>query len=410
MRLTKPLIFLFVLFSTPVLYAQPASEHLVTVEKDTLTGDIQFSKKDEFQTVTYKDGSRASTQHLPSGVMSFTLKDGSTYVSGASLAFGKDDLFYEHLSTGLLDIFYTREEERDVYYLSASDSNFLRLEEYEQWVYDDAHPRKVIIPLYKGQLKSFFAEYPEMHPDIDKANLNHTSLLRLSRKFSQLQPAKFPMDSTGLQAADEFQVFNKYYDLPKLSWGAKVILAFGTGKYPYYQRDKDNPELTSSVVEVGATGHYLLSPKSNRLSLLVGFQLASFGLKGTTYGHNNYYFNSSRLVALGVPIGLVINFTDQPVNPYISFGLHTNMTLWQDGKITAEGERFYEKTVFSYNTNLSGGFIEAGISIRNKRGHRFNISGGFKSWTGAVLSNALGGKIPFYVSSKTATLSYFFYK
>lgn len=410
MRLTKPLIFMFVLFLAPALYAQPAPGHLVTVDKDTLTGYIQFSKKDEFQSVTYKDKSRASIQHLPSRVMSFTLKNGSTYVSGARLAFGKDDLFYEHLSTGLIDVFHTKEEEKDVYYLYASNSNFLRLEEYEQWVYDDGHPRKINIPLYKGQLKSFFAEYPEMHADIDKANLNHTSILRLSKKFSQLQTAKSPLDSTGSLRTEQFQVFNKYYDLPKFSWGPKVILGFGTGKYPYYQRDKQNPELTSSVVEIGATGHYLLSPKSNKLSLLTGFQLASFGLQGTSFGYNNYYFNSSRLVALGVPIGAVINFTDQQVNLYISFGLHTNITLWQDGKITAKGERFYENTVFSYNTNLSGSFIEAGISIRNKQGHRFNISGGFKSWTGAILSNAMGGSIPFYVATKTVTLSYFLYK
>ena len=188
------MIITFLLFTGSNIWAQRdyRKGYIITNEQDTIygwidyRGDVRNAKICSFR----KTETGQATDYTPSDIAAYRYIDSKFYISkDIGSADEPKQVFLEYLVNGMANLYYYRDEHTEDHYYIEKDDHFLELKIDEKEV-EVLVARGVVfketkkINSYIGLLKATFNVW-DMNSEIDKAQLEHKSLINIAKSYHQ---------------------------------------------------------------------------------------------------------------------------------------------------------------------------------------------------------------------------------
>ena len=180
-------IIAFLLFTGCSIWAQRdyRKGYIITNEQDTIygwidyRGDVRNAKICSFK----ETETGQATEYTPSDIEAYRYTDGKFYISkDIGSADTPDQVFLEYLVNGLAKLYYYRD--KDERYYIEKEGHLFELKSDEREVVIDGRTQVRTVKSYIGQLKATLNVW-EMNSEIDKAKLEHASLINIARDYHQ---------------------------------------------------------------------------------------------------------------------------------------------------------------------------------------------------------------------------------
>jgi len=169
------LITLLIIFTHFNIFSQEDfhSGYIIKNDHDTLYGFIRDKGKKQNAKACYfkKNGGSEEEVYFPKDLVAYRMTDRSYYISKMiELEDGFQVIFLEFLLQGIYNLYYANYLDKELYYLGNNEGELILLtdEEADQ---------------YKEVLKESFSDYPELFLKIEKSDLNHNSLVYLTKEY-----------------------------------------------------------------------------------------------------------------------------------------------------------------------------------------------------------------------------------
>ncbi len=186
----KELIIIVVLLLTSTgVWAQRdyRKGYIITNTQDTIygwidyRGDIRNSKVCSFK----ESEAGQVTDYTPLDIAAYRYIDSKFYVSkNVGTADAPKQVFLEYLVNGLAKLYYFRDDNTNEHYYIERDGHFLELKMDEKEVEVDGKTQIKTVKSYVGVLKATLNVW-EMSSEIDKAKLEHPSLINIAKDYHQ---------------------------------------------------------------------------------------------------------------------------------------------------------------------------------------------------------------------------------
>jgi len=161
--------------------------YIITNRQDTIfglidyRGDIRNSKLCSFK----KTENEQATGYSPSDILAYRFIDSKYYVSkNMGTADAPNQVFLEYLVNGLASLYYYRDEKTNDHYYIEKDGQFFELKIEEKEVEIDGKTVIKTVKPYIGILRATLNVW-EMSSQIDKAKLEHSSLISIAKDYHQ---------------------------------------------------------------------------------------------------------------------------------------------------------------------------------------------------------------------------------
>jgi len=161
--------------------------YIITNQQDTIygwidyRGDIRNAKICSFK----ETETGQATDYSPADIAAYRFIDSKYYISrdiGSSDA--PKQVFLEYLVNGMANLYYYREDKSNDQYFIENDGHFHELKTEGREVEVDGKTGNVSIKSYIGILKAALNVW-EMNSNIDKARLEHSSLIKIAKDYHQ---------------------------------------------------------------------------------------------------------------------------------------------------------------------------------------------------------------------------------
>lgn len=157
---------------------------VINNQGDTLHGFLLYKAVNTSTTCIFKrELHEKQVSYTPADLLAFRFDDGKYFIR-KEMPFekGAKVVFVEFLFRGKANIYYLRDE-ADHYFIEKEEGQVIELTESEKIIMDHWGQKYVKPEQYTGKLKSVMSDCPEIFPEIDRASLNHASLIRLARDY-----------------------------------------------------------------------------------------------------------------------------------------------------------------------------------------------------------------------------------
>ena len=366
----QTLIFLLLLAAAPLLKGQTFYQdaYLINTQNETVPGlianqgEIQNSKVCFFRPDKQSD----VVKYLPGSILAYGFTDGARYES-KTVKFGGNpqQIFAECLVKGKASLYYLRNDSLEYYFIEKSGSGFY--------------------PLNAGSfqdlrlLKAIFSDCMEVQPDIDRAQMNHRSLVSITCRYNDCGGQAEGCTTYGSSSRVKLRI------APVIGFSSEGYSI--SGEEPFDSFDFD-------PVTVPVFGLWLdlsSSRLGERLSFQLGAEAATKSSYYTEYGDlsqiglTDYYYDvhmqgiTARMFA-----GATWHFTQSRIRPALGGGLLLQKFI--------QPEFWYERTMVTgpveitdeWHTDLAsslfyGAYVQAGAeTVLNGKHYLFaSIRGGF---------------------------------
>ena len=183
-------LFLFIMVSSN-LWSQEdfIPGYVVTHGFDTISGFIQtkWESLNAKSCIFKKDLISESIQYTPEDIRSYRFDNGGYYVTKSVVVDGTEfPVFLEYLLKGIYNLYYLSYLGKDRYFIENQEGLMIELSN---------DPVEAVIGgkryisnsgLYKAVLKSAFDDAPPLIPTVEKAELNHKSLIQLTKGYHEI--------------------------------------------------------------------------------------------------------------------------------------------------------------------------------------------------------------------------------
>ena len=161
--------------------------YIITNQQDTIhgwidyRGDVRNAKICSFK----KSETDQATDYTPLDIAAYRFTDSKFYVSrNIGSADAPKQVFLEYLVNGMANLYYHRDESSRGLYFIEKDDHFFELKIDEKEVEIDGKTGVAKIKSYVGLLKATLNVW-EMSDEIDKAKLDHSSLINITKNYHQ---------------------------------------------------------------------------------------------------------------------------------------------------------------------------------------------------------------------------------
>lgn len=160
--------------------------YIVKNENDTIYGLIDYrgNKVNSKKCVFKKDINAEKQVFTPNELTGYRFTDSKYYVSKEVDIEGQTELlFLEFLINGVVDVYYYRDELGEDYLIDDGSGNLYELRNDKEEVVKNQVRYLKESKEYVGVLKAIFRESPMVFKKVDNINLNHKSLINVSRDY-----------------------------------------------------------------------------------------------------------------------------------------------------------------------------------------------------------------------------------
>ena len=158
--------------------------YIITPGYDTIQGRILYSAANTSNVCTFiKSTESLPVRYTPSQIKGYWFEDGKMFIAKVAPLSGGDRLvFLEYLIKGKANFYYMRDG-TDHYFMENDHGTIMELTEPDKIISGVNGVEYVKPKQFTGRLKLLMSDCPEIFPEIDKTNLNHSSLVRLAKDY-----------------------------------------------------------------------------------------------------------------------------------------------------------------------------------------------------------------------------------
>lgn len=181
-------LVLLIIFCSPLfLISQPrfVPGYYISLDKDTVYGYFKgrVEVKNFKQCRFYPKPGDEPVIYKPGSILAYRFINGKYYIS--KILDQSDTLFVEYLLNGVADLFYYRDF-AGPHYLIEKDHKLIILSSHEDVLYDeDKNSLTKNSNKRTGMLNYLFSDCREIQPEIEDVNLDHSSLIKLTKDYHQ---------------------------------------------------------------------------------------------------------------------------------------------------------------------------------------------------------------------------------
>lgn len=167
------------------------SGYIISLDMDTVYGRIDF-RGDRFNSgkcVFIADQGKEPVLFEPGSIYGYRFDDGNYYLSKTvATESGPEDYFMEVLLSGIISLFYCRASSDGYnYYIETREGEMVRLFEKETIIGIPGKGEYLRrFKYYLGSLGSAMSDAPELHSQIERAELKQTSLVKLLQQYHNI--------------------------------------------------------------------------------------------------------------------------------------------------------------------------------------------------------------------------------
>jgi hypothetical protein len=302
----------------------------------------------------------------PDEILAYRFIDGKYYVSKSLRINDEEQLvFAEYLVNGIADLYFYRDENRDLYFLEKEDGEMIPLSNEERETYVDGKRVKTYSFSYIRMLKASMGDCMEIQPSVDRAKYNHTSLTSIVSQYHDY-----------ICEGESCIIYEK----PASRFEFKIGPVVG---YSFNHLSLKGPDLYESFVfessqslQAGIRMDFWWS----RLGDKISFQLEADLNKGDFYGTSDYqriysssedsyqvYLNS---LSMNILSGVNYAFPTGRIRPTAGAGLMFSKFIKPDFYYIKESSFTYDVSTTSewhgdpVSNLLFGAYLEVGFDAR----------------------------------------------
>lgn len=188
----KKILFVIplLLFTNISLFGQSVflPGYIIKPGQDTIYGLIaDLGQVRNLKTCHFKKNENEKVKiYAPNDLLAYRINSGKFYVTKEIELEEKSHLvFLEYLVNGIFNLYYANFQGRDLYFLENEEGRISELSNKSKEVFIGEAKYIRNSSLYKGVLKASFSDYPDLIPKIEKSELNHNSLIKLTKEYHE---------------------------------------------------------------------------------------------------------------------------------------------------------------------------------------------------------------------------------
>ncbi|MEO1054785.1 MAG: hypothetical protein AAFX87_29400 [Bacteroidota bacterium] len=357
---------------------------------DTLTGLIRFKgRKSNSYGVTLKPSQRFA----PSSTEGYGIYNSKHF---ESRVIKNDTVFVEVVFRGKIDLLYFKDRNGDDRYFLENDSFGVKeLSVKDQFYAKSVYEVKKKNLVFRGILKNFIQDTPQLYADVDRAKLNKRSLIKLLQRYHEIHDYSYQIyDRFNLKKTWAFGVSLGYLvvanEVPPLN------ASYTNGATPNLQVfiEKNLSELTQkwhfrtgfSIYKSDLVSDMITPPGDSFFQPFFNSEQNDLGgsIRGVELDFSRTVIDIPMLLDYGIAVG--------KVNPHLFFGLNHSMTVSQrnNGTLLLEdvfGITFIDRRPITVYTNEReiqdpgrtfgynlGSIVGSGLTVDLDNGHRIGIN------------------------------------
>lgn len=357
-----------ILFFNLSLFGQDnyLSGYIITNNKDTVNGFIMYNDLSCYKFCSFKTSQDNKDQvYNPQDIAAYRLNNGRYYISKTvDLDNQVVTAFVEYLIKGKANIYYLYNGSNH-YFIEKENDKIYELTERDSIYMDDKWARHYKLKKHKGKLKALLADCPQINNEINKVNLNHSSLIKLAKDYhnyvctsercviyqKEVTPIKlrYSLFAGASLLQLSFDGAMKINNLPSFNIGGKI--------------EFENVISWTNKLSLYSGVSYF---RFNSATLSAGSEPYSVEIDGVNYsvGNSKFVYNQKSSIdvdfkysALNIPLGVSYTFLDKSIRPYAFFALSNNFVISQNKnvKIKNSVQPDYVPPFSKYSIGIIGG-------------------------------------------------------
>jgi hypothetical protein len=374
----------------------------ITWDNDTVYGLInnRGGAGNSLNCMFKQDESSNAVKYSPDDILGYRFADGQYYLSKKINIEDKEaQVFVEFLVDGISNLYFYRDLDHYFYIIENESGDLLELyrEEIEEGVEGEGQIKRDTYRHIR-MLKLAFADCMEIQPRVERADLSHKSLIKLTRNYHEYV----------CEDEQECIVYEKKLGPTRIYFAPVIGVTASTLQFDreFYSRFAYDHSLDLTL---GFQVNAILTRIHERFAL----QLDVLYSKNSFYGtYNNYYDLYVDNNVLQTSFLARYNFPKGKVRPSFGFGILGNFIMDIKAKayvdnIPGSPPQEQELEDIYMATNLIGGVAQVGLNYRVFKhremftNFRYAISGGSKRGTNGFVKTTLSSinlSVGFYLA------------
>ena len=316
--------------------------YYISLQNDTVKGlidyrgDIRNSKYCVFK----KDSISDPIKYKPGEIKSYRFIDSKFYIS-KTIKTKKEEkqIFVEYLVNGIADLFFYKDIERGHYLLENNNGRLLELKNEKETVYIEGKGQCIReTNEYIGLLKYSFMDCMEMQSEIDKAELNHKSLINLTKKYHD-----YVCDGEKCIIYEKKQTKVRLQVAPIIGIN-NSNLSFR--KIDYFSSFDFQKSIYPSIGILLNTAMPGLNVKLSFQTEIMMTKNYFYGFKTSSVNNTTYYDIHIHTSSIQSSFGLKYTYPKGRIQPNLAFGVMFDNYIQYDTKLTEETDD--NSVVYSY--------------------------------------------------------------
>jgi len=368
--------------------------YYITWENDTVYGLIDFrgAKRNSDHCLFKETEKSEPVQFNPTDISAYRFTDSKFYVSKEiEINDTERQAFLEFLVNGITDIYYYSGEDHTCYFIEGKNGRLIELtnDMIDEYIEGEGHFRRES-KKYIGVLKATLADCEEVQEDIEKAGLNHKSLINIGKKYHE-----YVCDN------DDCIVYEK--PVPKFKFKFAPFIGINFIKLSFPETNHFDSGLSYSEFDfnsaiapsIGFVFNTSIPQLNEKLSVDIGASVYQFKTSAIAESKPDFivdvYDAQLEFTSLQTMIALKYSFPKGSIRPTLALGFASNFFLSKSQTVSIK--RYYngdeidskEKTdYFPVISALHGLYTELGSDYTVGNHHTFfttiklNLLGNYK--------------------------------
>ncbi len=350
----KPAILAFSIFFliTLNLFGQTDFKpgYIVKINGDTIDGFISNKGLIKFNNACLFKVQEDSPEirYTSNDLKGYSFLYGSTYqTKNISSDNNENILFLEVLLNGSVILFYLKDDKEIHYYIQYENSSLIELKNTTTEVVVDDKRFIKQKKEYVGSLKIAFQDTPEILPEVDLVQLNHSSLTKIIIKYHKVTGKEYVIyDDKKVQSSWGFLIGPHF---------SKVKFVAQDPSYNFVENENFEFMPTYSVSFLYSASNLFGISDKLRFNFLVGYRKNNYESENVTIKQNNLQF----------PIYLTYAILNKTIKPYFNIGINNLINLNTEITSTRNTEA-YKQAVSSFQmTTMLGLGIEYQVNKKH---------------------------------------------
>ena len=357
--------------------------YFINLENDTVFGLIDYRGdiRNSRLCVYKKDSISDPIRYKPGEIESYRFIESKFYIS-KTIKIKKEEkqIFVEYLVNGIADLFYYRDIDSYHYLLETSNGQLLELTNEEKTIYVEGKGearRKT--NKYIGLLKATFSDCMEMQSEIEKAELNHKSLINITKKYHD-----YVCEGEKCIIYEKKKVKVKFKVAPII--GINICnLSFNPDYFfSSFDFEKSIYPTIGILLNAGMPG---LNEKLSFQTEIIMTKNYFYGFKTSTVNNTAYYDMHIHTSSIQSSFGLKYTYPKGRMQPNLAFGVIFNNYIQYDTKLTEEIDNNFTVNTYEYIDIVHEKFLK-GLFVQI--GSNYHINKKYTLFTGLKYSYSLG--------------------